>query len=104
MSKSPMNLQDSFLNQMRKDNGEVKVVMVDGSVLSGIIRGFDNFTVILNSKGSQHLLYKHAIAQMITRKPIRRNHQPEESAAPQKKKPEGFNIMDLSQVKASEVP
>ena len=103
MSKSPMNLQDSFLNQVRKDNSEVKVVMIDGSVLSGIVRGFDNFTVILNSKGNQHLLYKHAVAQMIARKPIRRNQHPEEPAA-QQKKPEGFNTMDFSQVKASEIP
>lgn len=60
-----MNLQDGFLNQVRKENTEVKMVLLDGSELGGWVRGFDNFTVILASQHSQHLVYKHAIAQVI---------------------------------------
>jgi host factor-I protein len=68
MSKTTMNLQDSFLNQVRKENIEIKLVMVTGQEMIGFVRGFDNFTVILNVRGSQHMVYKHAIAQIISRR------------------------------------
>lgn len=66
MSKAAMNLQDSFLNQVRRENAEVKVLLVNGTVLRGIVKGFDNFTLILNNKNGQHLVYKHAIAQLVS--------------------------------------
>jgi host factor-I protein len=69
MGKSGMNLQDSFLNQVRKDNTEIMVVLLDGTRLIGYVRGFDNFTVIMNARGQQHLIYKHAIAQIVSRRP-----------------------------------
>ena len=72
MNKPSMNLQDSFLNQVRKDGSQVKIVMLDGSQLTGFVRGFDNFTVVFYSQGMQHLLYKHAIAQVVARKSERR--------------------------------
>ncbi|KPK73786.1 MAG: hypothetical protein AMJ84_01520 [Acidithiobacillales bacterium SM23_46] len=97
MSKVSMNLQDSFLNQVRKEGAEVKIVLVDGTALSGIIKGFDNFTVILNSRGAQHLVYKHAIAQLIWRRASGRKEHPGEVGGT--KKTEGFNRLDLSQVK-----
>lgn len=102
MAKASVNLQDSFLNQVRKEGSEVKIVLVDGSSLTGVVRGFDNFTVILNSKESQHLIYKHAISQLITRRDARRVHHPssEEGRA---KRPQGFNTLDLSQIKVGEV-
>lgn len=65
MSKAAMNLQDSFLNQVRRENTEVKVLLVNGTVLRGSVKGFDNFTLILNSRNGQHLIYKHAIAQLV---------------------------------------
>jgi len=74
MGKTGMNLQDSFLNQVRKDNTEIQLVLLDGARLTGYVRGFDNFTVILGARGQQHLIYKHAIAQIISRRP---NHEPE---------------------------
>ena len=70
MTKSGMNLQDSFLNQVRKDNQEILLVLLDGARLTGYVRGFDNFTVILGARGQQHLIYKHAIAQIISRRPM----------------------------------
>jgi len=97
MSKVSMNLQDSFLNQVRKENTEIKMILVDGTTLSGIIKGFDNFTVILHNRGAQHLVYKHAIAQMIWRRPVGRKEQDTEEAIG--KKAEGFNRLDLSQIK-----
>lgn len=68
MSKSGGNLQDSFLNQVRKENGEVKILLVNGTVLRGYVKGFDNFTVVLNERnGQQHLVYKHAVAHVMIR-------------------------------------
>src|SRR5262245_8113883 len=66
MAKTSINLQDSFLNQVRKDNLEIQLVLLDGSKLQGYVRGFDNFTVIVNGSDAQHLIYKHAIMQVIT--------------------------------------
>jgi host factor-I protein len=68
MSKGAMNLQDSFLNQVRRENVEVKVLLVNGTTLRGIVKGFDNFTVILNNRNGQHLIYKHAIAQLVSQR------------------------------------
>ncbi len=70
MGKASVNLQDSFLNQVRKDNSEIEMVLLDGTRLTGLVRGFDNFTVIVNTQGNQHLVYKHAIGQIIGRRPL----------------------------------
>src|SRR5690606_33472350 len=69
MSKAAMNLQDSFLNQVRRENSEVRVLLVNGTLLRGAVKGFDNFTLILNNRNGQHLVYKHAIAQIVTHRP-----------------------------------
>lgn len=97
MSKVSMNLQDSFLNQVRKEGTEIKMVLIDGTTLTGTVKGFDNFTVIMNSRGAQHLIYKHAIAQLIWRRAATRREQPTDEAGG--KKAEGFNRMDLSHIK-----
>lgn len=68
MGKAQVNLQDSFLNQIRKENEEVKFVFVDGSALIGAVRGFDNFTVVVQGRGAQHLVYKHAVAHIVYRR------------------------------------
>lgn len=78
MSKAAMNLQDSFLNQVRRENSEVRVLLVNGTLLRGVVKGFDNFTLILNNRNGQHLVYKHAIAQIVTHRP---HVKPEEMAA-----------------------
>ena len=62
MSKTPINLQDTFLNQVRKENIPVTIFLVNGFQLKGMIRGFDSFTVILESDGKQLMVYKHAIS------------------------------------------
>jgi len=62
LSKTPINLQDTFLNQVRKENIPVTIFLVNGFQLKGMIRGFDSFTVILESDGKQLMVYKHAIS------------------------------------------
>lgn len=79
MSKAAMNLQDSFLNQVRRENSEVRVLLVNGTLLRGTVKGFDNFTLILNNRNGQHLIYKHSIAQIVTHRPHNRS---EETALP----------------------
>jgi host factor-I protein len=60
--KTAINIQDQFLNQLRKDNTNVTVFLLNGFQLRGQIRGFDNFTVLFESEGKQQLVYKHAIS------------------------------------------
>ncbi len=61
----PTNLQDSFLNLVRKENMAVVIYLVNGFQLRGMVKGFDNFTVILEQEGKQQLVYKHAISTIM---------------------------------------
>ena len=65
-----INLQDSFLNQVRKENIAVVIHLVNGFQLKGNVKGFDNFTVILDTLGKQQLVYKHAISTITPARPI----------------------------------
>jgi len=69
MGKSQVNLQDIFLNQMRKEKIPVTMYLVNGARLTGTIKGFDNF-VILMKQENQQLVYKHAISTIIPDKPV----------------------------------
>lgn len=62
MKQQPVNIQDQFLNQLRKDSIPVTVFLLNGFQLRGLVKSFDNFTVILETDGKQQLLYKHAIS------------------------------------------
>ena len=64
------NLQDMFLNQARKDRLAVTMFLMNGFQLRGIIRGFDGFTVILDSDGKQQMIYKHAISTVVPVRPV----------------------------------
>jgi host factor-I protein len=66
----PQNLQDTFLNQARGARLPLTVFLVNGFQLRGIVTGFDNFTVVLDSEGKQQLIYKHAISTIIPSRPI----------------------------------
>lgn len=65
MSKVVINLQDAFLNQVRKDAVPVTVYLVNGFQLKGVVRGFDQFTVVLENDGKQMLVYKHALSTIL---------------------------------------
>ena len=60
--KATYNIQDVFLNQLRKDAVPTTVFLISGYQLRGLIKSFDNFTVILESEGKQQLIYKHAVS------------------------------------------
>ena len=61
-NKALMNLQDSFLNHVRKENLAVVIYLVNGFQIRGLVRGFDNFTIIIENDGKQQLVYKHAVS------------------------------------------
>lgn len=65
-----INLQDIFLNQARKNRIPLTMFLMNGFQLRGIVTGFDNFTVVLDSEGKQQLIYKHAISTIIPVYPI----------------------------------
>ena len=64
------NLQDLFLNQARRDRLALTMFLMNGFQLRGFIRGFDGFTVILDSDGKQQMIYKHAISTVVPVRPI----------------------------------
>ena len=69
MQKS-INLQDGFLNGVRREKTPVTVFLVNGFQLRGVVRGFDSFVVILDSEGKQQMIYKHAISTLVPAKPV----------------------------------
>ncbi|MDX9872334.1 MAG: RNA chaperone Hfq [Clostridia bacterium] len=71
--KQLINLQDSFLNQVRKENVPVTIYLVNGFQLKGNVKGFDNFTVVLDFDGKQQLVYKHAISTISPMRPVNLN-------------------------------
>lgn len=70
MNKSSINLQDVFLNQVRKEHIGVIIYLTNGYQLRGSVKGFDNFTVVLEAEGKQQLVYKHAISTISPMKAV----------------------------------
>ena len=64
------NMQDVFLNSLRKNNTFVTVFLMNGFQLKGLIKSYDNYTVLLESDGKQQLIYKHAISTYVPSKPV----------------------------------
>ena len=65
-----LNLQDVFLNQARKEKIPVTIYITNGFQFKGMVKGFDNYTVILDTDGKQNLIYKHAISTITPMKTI----------------------------------
>lgn len=88
MSKSSINLQDQFLNHLRKERTPVTIHILNGSKITGIIKGFDNFSILLKGE-NQHLIYKHSVALIVPKKAIKDFDIKEES---EKKEVEVVNV------------
>jgi len=69
MSRSQINLQDAFLNHVRKEKVPVVINLSGGGKIEGLVKGFDNFVILLKHDG-QHLIYKHAINTIIPERPV----------------------------------
>jgi host factor-I protein len=66
----PINIQDSFLNQIRKENIPVTVYLTNGFQIRGHIKAFDNFTIVVDSDGRQQMIYKHAVSTFSPARPV----------------------------------
>jgi host factor-I protein len=86
MNKPQLNLQDIFLNQVRKENIGVTIYLIGGVQLRGIVRGFDAFTILLDSVGKPtQLVYKHAVTSIVPSRPVSNFYQePHREFAPER--------------------
>jgi host factor-I protein len=90
MSDKSQNLQDKFLNKIRKEKMSVTVFLVNGVKLQGIITWFDNFSMLLRRDSHSQLIYKHAISTIMPAAPVRLND--DDSAAPAEAEAEGAGV------------
>jgi host factor-I protein len=70
MAADKQNLQDAFLNHVRKAKVPVTIFLINGVKLQGVITWFDNFCVLLRRDGQSQLVYKHAISTIMPGAPI----------------------------------
>lgn len=66
-----VNIQDHYLNVLRRERIAVTVFLTNGFQLRGNIKGFDNFTVLLDTEGKEQLIYKHAISTFVPAKNVK---------------------------------
>ena len=70
MPERNQNLQDVFLNNVRKNKNSLTIFLVNGVKLTGVVSSFDNFCVLLKRDGHAQLVYKHAISTIMPSKPV----------------------------------
>ncbi|MGM9924341.1 MAG: RNA chaperone Hfq [Bacillus sp. (in: firmicutes)] len=76
--KTSVNIQDQFLNQLRKEGTYVTVFLLNGFQIRGQVKGFDNFTVLFESEGKQQLVFKHAISTFSPQRNVQINFEGKE--------------------------
>ncbi len=81
MGKTNTNLQDPMLNKIRSEQVPVSIYLTNGVQLRGVIKGFDNFIVMLEGEGRQMMVYKHAITTIA---PVRHVGFPSIDRSPEK--------------------
>lgn len=67
-NKPAQNIQDSFLNTARKDKTQITIYLLSGVKLSGRIRSFDKYSVVLETNNQEQLIFKHAISTVVMSK------------------------------------
>lgn len=70
MADKSQNLQDVFLNSVRKTKNPLTIFLVNGVKLTGVVTSFDNFCVLLRRDGHSQLVYKHAISTIMPSLPV----------------------------------
>jgi host factor-I protein len=68
MEKPAQNIQDSFLNNARKDKVALTIYLMSGVKLSGRIKSFDKYSLVLETNNQEQLIFKHAISTVVTQK------------------------------------
>lgn len=66
MERQPQNIQDAFLNAVRKERTQVTIYLTSGVRLSGRIKSFDKYSLILEADSQEQLIFKHAISSVVT--------------------------------------
>lgn len=69
-SDKPVNVQDVFLNHVRKNKTPLTVFLINGVKLQGVVTWFDSFSMLLRRDGHSQLVYKHAISTVMPQSPI----------------------------------
>lgn len=64
------NIQDTVLNQLRREKQSVVFFLMNGFQLRGVVRSFDSFVVVLDTDGKQQMIYKHAISTIVPSTPV----------------------------------
>ena len=77
-NEKKQNLQDTFLNSVRKSKTPLTIFLVNGVKLQGVVTWFDNFCVLLRRDGQSQLVYKHAISTVMPMGPIQLQDEPAE--------------------------
>lgn len=81
MEKPAQNIQDSFLNNARKDKILLTIYLMSGVKLSGRIKSFDKYSLVLETNNQEQLIFKHAISTVVTQKTSHSYNSPSSQAA-----------------------
>jgi host factor-I protein len=73
-SKPAQNIQDTFLNTVRKDKTPITIYLVSGVKLTGRIRSFDKYSVLLENNSQEQLNFKHAISTVVSNRSVMHDH------------------------------
>ena len=73
-SKPAQNIQDTFLNTVRKDKTPITIYLVSGVKLTGRIRSFDKYSVLLENNSQEQLIFKHAISTVVSNRSVMHDH------------------------------
>jgi host factor-I protein len=74
MEKQAQNIQEAFLNNARKEKTFLTIYLMSGVKLSGRIKSFDKYSVILESNNQEQLIFKHAISTVVVARPFHTGH------------------------------
>ncbi|MCL4401820.1 MAG: RNA chaperone Hfq [Acidobacteria bacterium] len=83
MEKPAQNIQDSFLNNARKDKIVLTIYLMSGVKLSGRIKSFDKYSLVLETNNQEQLIFKHAISTVVTLKSLSHQYSSSQQAAAQ---------------------
>ncbi len=82
MDKPAQNIQDSFLNNARKEKGVVTIYLLSGVKLTGRIRSFDKYSLVLETNNQEQLIFKHAISTVVIVRSMHQSAPPPAASAP----------------------
>ncbi len=77
---TPQNIQDAFLNTARRERSNVTIYLLHGAKLTGRIKSFDKFSVLLESGAQEQLIFKHAISTILHARRPAGDHRPQHQA------------------------